>query len=231
MARTHEADQDFRSRYDELLHSCGFKFKRNAFYRCHANDVLLVISTIKRFPYFEVTFGALPFSCAYTDDGKWRGWGVDWFMANRAKCLGIAYARSAQDAYEVRNQRMYDGFSTVVFPELNKVCSLDTYFAYEEWFTESVGTLADSVSDSWVYLQNKDYAMAYNCIQRYLENSAARYHQLISAGRETEIAKRYEFWRNIADKIEKQQYDDVDVLTQNRMAITRDTCKRLGILQ
>lgn len=134
LIQTHEMEKDFRSRYDELLHSCGFKFKKDAFYRCHANDVLLVISTIKRFPYFEVTFDALPFSCAYTDDGKWRGWGIDWFMANRAKRLGIAYERNVQDAYEVRNQRMYDDFSSVIFPELNKVCSLDTYFAYEEWF-------------------------------------------------------------------------------------------------
>lgn len=230
MTRSYEINKNFHLLYCKLLDSCGFKFKMNAFYRCHADEVLLIISNKKRFPYFEVTFNVLPFSCAYTGNKEFQGYGIDWFMANRAKRLGNTYQRSSQDTFEKLNLRMYNAFSSVILPELNKVHSLDTFFIFEEWFTASVGKLAESVSDSWVYLQNKDYATAYNCIRKYLNNNANHYNDQISTCKTTFFTKEYNLMSDIAEKIDRQQYTDVDALTQNRIAITHNTCKHLGIL-
>ena len=230
MSNAQQIHRDFKSFYGELLLSHGFIFKKNAFYRRNADDVLLEVSTILRRPYFEVTFAAYPFSCAYTAAKEWRALGIDWFMRNRAKRMGEIYERQLPDPYEKKMERMFQAFSTTIFPEFNKVVSLDTYMLYDEWFSISVGLPVDTISDIWVYLQQKDYSTAYKYIQKYLNDNAQRYAEKVAGGDKSSYTTEYKFWMDVADKINMRHYSEIDRYTQERVNITSDTCKRLGIL-
>ena len=230
MNNTQQIHRDFKALYGKLLIPQGFVFKKNAFYRRHADDVLLVVSAFLRHPCFEVTFEVYPFSCAYTAAKEWRALGVDWFMANRAKRRGEIYERCPQDPYAVKMERMFHAFSAAIFPEFNKVVSLDTYMAYDEWFSSSVGWPEDIISDIWVSLQRKDYSAAYKYIRRYLDDNAQRYAERRADGNRASYTKEYEFWMEIANKLSRLCYSEIDRYTQERVDVTSDTCKRLGIV-
>lgn len=230
MNRWRETDKIFRTLFSEILCPCGFVFKKKAFYRIPANNLLLIISTVKRYPYYEVTFDAIPFAHGYTGGPEWRGIGIDWFMANRARRIGTTYERSTQDSYEMSLKRMQSALSSVILPEMNKICSLETLLAYESWFSNSVGLWPESVFDAGLYLQYGDYPGAYNCIQKCLKRAEERSICSASAKGAIEPISGHELWKNIADKIETARYSEVDAITQKRCETTRKTCEHLGIL-
>lgn len=228
---TQQLYRDFRLIYGKLLFSRGFKFKNHSFYRCHADDVLLEVSLFSRFPYFDVIFEAYPFAFAYTDHKKGNSLGVDWFMANRAKRIGQTYERQSHASYESKMDRIYNAFSMEIFPEFNKVCSLDTYLSYHEWFVSSVGQMVGCYSDFWPLLQQKNYGTAYQYIQEYLTQNASKYAEKVLMEKQSSpYVKNYEFLEELARKIDAQCYGEIDDYTQSRVMVTRDTCKRLGIL-
>lgn len=231
MNDTRQLYQGFQSIYEKLLLPHGFMLKKHSFYRRHADDVLLEVSIFSRFPYFDVTFDAYPFSCAYTDHKGRKGWGVDWFMVNRANHIGQTYERQLRAPYELKMEHVFNAFSTVIFPEFNKVCSLDTYLSYREWFASSVGQMADSSSDLWPLLQQKNYSAAYQHIQGYLTQNASKYAEKTTSGdQSSSYVRNYEFLEGLARKIDTQRYKEIDDYMQNRVMVTCDTCKRLGIL-
>lgn len=231
MNKTQQLYQDFRLIYGKLLLPHGFTFKNHSFYRRHADDVLLEVSIFSRVPYFDVIFEAHPFSFAYTDHKKGNGLGVDWFMANRAKRIGQTYERQLHASYESKMERIYHAFSTEIFPEFNKVRSLDTYLSYQEWFISSVGQIAGCCSDFWPLLQQKNYGAAYQYIQEYLAQNASEYAEKVLMGNQSSpYVKNYELLRELARKIDAQCYGEIDDCTQSRVMVTCDTCKRLGIL-
>lgn len=223
--------RDFRLIYGELLFPHGFTFKNHSFYRRHADDVLLEVSVFSRFPFFDVIFEAYPFSFAYTDHKKGNGLGVDWLMANRAKRIGQTYERQLHASYESKMERIYNAFSTKIFPEFNKVRSLDTYLFYHEWFVSSVGQMAKCCSDFWPLLQQKNYGAAYQYIQEYLTQNASKYaEKILMKDQSSPYVKNYEFLEELAQKIDARYYEEIDDCTRRRIMITCDTCKRLGIL-
>ena len=227
---TRDLNRDFKMLYGELLFPHGFTFNKRGFYRRHGDDVLLEVSVFRRHPYFEVTFETYPFSCAYTAERGWRGWGVDWFMANLCKKKGLIYKRQPQDSYEEKMERMYQAFSSTIFPEFNQVVSLDTERAYTEWLEASVGLPRDLVSGIRVFLQQKDYLNARKRIDEYFSKNALSYSEKAASGNRSAFVKEYAFWLDIADGIDQGCYCKIDDYIQEQINITRDTCKRLWIV-
>ena len=230
MNSTQKTYDDFKCLYGKLLFPHGFVFKNHTFYRRHADDVLLEVSIALRYPYFDVTFAAYPFSCAYNAAKGWRGWGVDWFMANLSKRVGQICKRQLHDFGEEKMKRGYLVFSTIIFPEFNKVISLETYRTYNEWFTTSIGLSTDTASNIWVCLQQKDYSNAKKYIHEHLRNNAYRYAKETTSSDNSSYIKECNFWMKISNDIDDMNFEEIDKYVKNRINITKKTCEKLKII-